>query len=172
MLTPEKVFDDLYEYADLWAGGYIKAHINDIDIESFTRLKFRFVESIMDRVGVVNRLRKAINLSEMTIDEAYDYYINNMPDFDEKTRTIDLRTYDLATSKLADNEHSFAKNDKPSVRSMLTVMGAPDVYLENSHIIQERIDHINRLLGEGGYPPMDAPKTEEMLVKLLIVNNI
>ncbi len=172
MLTPEKVFDDLYEYVDLWSGGYVKAHLNGVDTETFMRVKHRLVESIMDRIGVVNRLRKAMNLGEMTIDEAYDYYINNMPEFDDKTNSVDLRNYDADTSKLALHEDNFARKDKPCVKSMLTVMGAPEVYIENSHIIQERIDHINRLLHEGGYPNMDARKTEEMLVKLLIVNNV
>ncbi len=170
MLTPEKVFNDLYEYVDLWAGGYVKAHLNGIDVETFMRVKHRLVESVIDRIGVVNRLRKAIGLKEMSIDESYDYYINNMPDFDDISYSIDLRKYDAETSKLAVNEENFTRKDKPCVKSMLLIMGAPEVYIENSFIIQERVDHINRLLNEGGYPVMDAKKTEEVVIQLLVEN--
>ncbi len=168
MITPDRYFDDLYEYVDLWACGYVKAYTPNSQGEIFLRQKNRFVEAMLDRFEVINKLRKAIGLEEMSAEDCYDYYVNNMPDYDEKRAVIDLYNYDLITKELADKEDAFNKN--PNAQAYLLVMGAPDVFIENSDVMQTRLDHINRLLVEGGYNKITPQKTEEILTKLIVQN--
>jgi hypothetical protein len=166
MLKVDKYFDNVYEYADLWSAGLIKAYMPNAEGEIFLRLKVRVVEALMDRFDAVNALRKSIGLDPMSIEDAYDYYVNNIPEFDEKKKVFDLYNFDLKTRELADKEESFAIN--PNAVAYLYVMGAPDVFIENSHVVQERLDHINRLLVEGGFNKITPNKTEEILTKLLM----
>ena len=166
MLKVEKYFDDVYEYADLWSAGLIKAYLPHSEGEIFLRLKVRLVEALMDRFEVVNTLRKSIGLDAMNIEDAYDYYVNNIPEFDEKKKVFDLYSFDLKTRELSEKEEAFAIN--PNAVAYLHVMGAPDVFIENSHVVQERLDHINRLLVESGFSKITPNKTEEILTKLLM----
>jgi hypothetical protein len=166
MLTPEKYFDEVYEYVDLWASGFIKAYAPNTEGEIFLRQKARLVEALISRFDVINRLRKVIGLDAMSVEDTYDYYVNNLPEYHEKKKVIDLYNYDLRTRELAEKEEMFQLN--PNASAYLHVMGAPDEFIENSHIVQERLDHINRLLVEGGYSKISPHKTEEVLTKLLM----
>jgi hypothetical protein len=169
MLRPEKYFDQSYEYVDLWASGFVKAHAPNSDGEVFTRQKQRVVEALMERFDVINKLRHAIGLEEMSVEDTYDYYVNNMPEYDEKKNVIDLYNYDLRTRELSEKEESFSRS--ANAQAYLLVMGAPDVFIDNSQVVQERLDHINRLLLEGGYKKISPQKTEEILEKLLVTSN-
>lgn len=169
MIKQEKFFEDIYQYVDLWAAGYVKTYIPQINDELYSRLKIRFVEAVLDRFDAINKLRVAIGLDAMSVDDCYDYYVNNLPEFDEQKKVIDLYSYDKKTKELSEKEKQFTTD--PRAEAYLLVMGAPDVFLENSHVVQERIDHINRLLVEGGYKKITPKKTEEILEKLLVVSN-
>jgi len=169
MVRLERYFEDIYEYVDLWASGLIKAYIPEIEGEGYLRLKTRVVEAILDRLDTVNQLRLSIGLDEMETEDCYDYYINNVPELDEKSKSINLYKYDVETREMAEKQDEFQKN--PNAQAYLVVMGAPDIILENSHVMQERIDLINRLLVEGGHAKISPQKTEEVLTKLLVVSS-
>ncbi len=166
MLSPEKYFDDTYEYVDLWVGGFIKAYQPNSEGEIFSRLKNRVVEALMNRFEVINKLRKSIGLEEMDIEHSYDYYVNNLPEYNDRKNVVDLYTYDVKTRELSEKEEHFHKN--PDAQAHLCVMGAPDILIENSRVLQERLDHINRLLVAGGYEKITPRKTEEILSALLM----
>ena len=155
----ERIFDDLYEYVDLWAGGYIRAYLPDAEESVFQAAKYRLTDSILKRIEVINELRKSIGLNKFSVDDAYDYYINNMPEYNEQGDTIDLTSYDEATLELEQKKDLFKAYETPTAKAFLIVMGAPDYFINNSDIVQERIDHINRLLKEGGYAEMTPKKT-------------
>jgi len=166
MLKQEKYFDDVFEYTDLWTAGLIKAYLPSSEGEIFLRLKSRLIEALMERFEVINELRLSIGLAMMDVEDAYDYYVNNIPEFDEKKKVFDLYSYDLKTRELLDMKEDFEQ--RPNALAYMHVIGAPDVFIENSHVVQERLDHINRLLVEGGCNKITPNKTEEILTKLLM----
>jgi hypothetical protein len=166
MLRPEKYFDESYEYIDLWASGYVKAYAPHTEGDIYLRQKGRLVEALMNRFDAINSLRKAVGLDEMTVEETYDYYVNNIPDYNDKKKVIDLYSYDLKTRELSEKEESFKQN--ACAKAYLYIMGAPDEFIANSHIVQDRLDQINRLLVEGGHNKITPRKTEEILTKLLM----
>lgn len=170
MISTEKYFDELFEYVDLWSAGFVKAYSSNSEGELFTRQKSRVTEALLDRFEVVNKLRKAIGLDEMTVEESYDYYVNNLPEYDERKKVIDLYTYDKKTHELATKEDEFSQ--KQNAVAFLHVMGAPDFLIENSHVVQDRLDNINRLLVQGGYNKITPQKTEEILTKLLMTQDM
>ncbi len=170
MITTEKYFDELFEYVDLWSAGFVKAYSANVEGELFLRQKNRVTEALLERFDVINRLRKAIGLDEMNVEESYDYYVNNLPDYDERKKVIELYTYDKRTRELAEKESEFKKNQNAT--AFLYVMGAPDFLIDNSHVVQDRLDNINRLLVQGGYNKITPQKTEEILTKLLMTQDM
>jgi hypothetical protein len=38
-------------------------------------------------------------------------------------------------------------------------------------VLQERVDIVNRMLKDGGYATMTAQKTEELLLRILVIHN-
>ncbi len=169
MLRPERYFDELYEYVDLWAAGFVKAYSPDIGSETYARQQSRLVEALIERFDVVNRLRRAIGLKEMGTEGCYDYYVNNLPEYDDTRKVIDLYTFDRRTRELAEMEEGFRRN--PDANAYLHVMGAPDMIIDNSYVVQQRLDHINRLLVESGNARISPHKTEEILTTLLTSSN-
>lgn len=168
MIRQEKYFDEVYEYVDLWAGGFVKAYSATAEGELYLRQKNRVVEALVERFDTINRLRKAIGLDAMSVEETYDYYVNNLPDYDDRKKVIDLYTYDTKTRDLGEKEGDFKKNQ--NALAFLHVMGAPEEYIENSHVVQQRLDHINRLLVGSGYNKISPQKTEEILTQLIMEN--
>lgn len=170
MITTEKYFDDLFEYVDLWSAGFVKAYSSNSEGELFLRQKNRVTEALINRFDVVNHLRKAIGLDEMTVDETYDYYVNNLPEYDDRKKVIDLYNYDLKTRELSEKENELS--NKKNATAFLYAMGAPDYMIERSDIVQQRLDHINRLLVQGGYDKISPHKTQEILTKLLMTQDM
>jgi len=170
MMKIEKYFDESYQYVDLWAAGFVKAYSKDADGEAYSRQKNRLVEALSERFDVINRLRRAIGLKDMTVDQTYDYYVNNLPEYDERQGTIDLYSFDRKTEALAGKEQNFLSNQ--NAEAYLHIMGAPDYMIENSRVIQERLNHINRLLQQGGYNKISPQKTHEILTELLMAQDI
>jgi hypothetical protein len=168
MIKIEKYFEELYEYVELWASGYVKAYSPEAQGEFFTRIKNRLIEALIDRFDVINRLRVAIGLDVMSVDDVYNYYINNMPDYDENRKVVDLYNYDQKTRDLASKEQAFSKC--ANAQAYLLVMGAPDIIIDNSDIIQTRLDHVNRLMLEGGFEKITPQKTEEIIEELFMNN--
>ena len=165
----EKYFDELYEYVDLWAAGYVKAFMPEIDNKSFFKMKESFTESIMNRINVINDLREVMELEPFSKDDAYDYYINNMPEFDDENSIIDLSEFDKRTEDLKAKIETYKAKENHNAKDYLVVMGAPEEYFSLHDVLQKRIDITNRLLQKGGYPEMDSRKTENLIYNLLTV---
>lgn len=170
MLNPEKYFDDIYEYADLWVSGYVHAYCPEMDNKMHHHIKVRMIESVMERLDVINDLRSKLGLSLLSIDASYEYYINNLPVYNELEGSIDLTAYDNLTQDYAKLGEGFA-SDMSDVKIYLILMGAPRIFLENSAHIQRRLDNANRLFVEGGYASMKPVEIESLLVRMLKVSN-
>lgn len=169
MLSQEKYFDEVFEYVDLWASGYLKAHLPNLEKERSLKLKNDVTSALISRIDAINLLRHNMGLQSMNINETYDYYINNLIDFNEARSEIDFKSYDERTNKI--ETYAKALRNPASAEAYLLVIGAPDIYIQNHHVVQERIDIVNRMLKEGGYPVLTPQKTEELLLRILVVQN-
>lgn len=168
MLQQEKYFDDLYEYVDLWASGYVKAYLPDISSQEHFVLRNKVLETLYNRLEVVNLLRRKVGLREMTINECYDYYINHMLEFDDAREEIKFDTYNNDTKLI--NQYTSEVEGKAGAKAYLFIIGAPEIYLKNHHVVQERIDLANKMLTDNGHPEMTPQKIEELLLRILVVN--
>jgi hypothetical protein len=169
MLQQEKYFDEKFEYIDLWAAGYVKAHLPHLKTDDSLKVKTLVIESLINRIDVINDLRSAIGLIAMSINETYDYYINNIIGFNDLTNEIEFSIYNDRTHKI----EAYAKSlrNPAGAEAYLLVIGAPDIYIQNHHVLQERVDIVNRMLKDGGYATMSPQKTEELLLRILVIHN-
>lgn len=170
MLNPEKYFDDLYEYVDLWVSGYTAAYCSDLDFESCEQIKSKMIESVLYRLDVINSLRIKLGLDEFSVDDSYDYYVNNLPEFNDKDNSIDLNAYDNTTKEFAKLYGNLA-GMKSNIKLYLILMGAPKMYIENRTSIEKRVDMANRMFMEAGYNPMQPREIENLLIRMLTVGN-
>jgi len=170
MLKPEKYFDELYEYLELWTSGYVAGYCKDVDDKTFKTIQNNLIEVISERFEVINVLRARVNLSPLSIDESYDYYLNNLPKYNEEENSIDFRKYQKTTERYLLNLKNICENTA-DVKTYLILMGAPRIFVENSDPIQKRVDVANKLFIEGGYNKMKPQEIENLLVRMLVVGN-
>lgn len=170
MLNPEKYFENIYEYVDLWVGGFIAAYCSDFDAQTQQHVRSRMVESVLSRIDVINELRSTLGLEPLSIDDSYDYYINNLPDYSDSDNSIDLESYDHLTAKYQSMKETLTP-ENADIKIYLILMGAPDVFLKNSDPIQRRIEMANKLFVEGGYNPMKPKEIENLLIRMLVVSS-
>lgn len=164
------LFDDNFSMVELWADGFVAAYASDVEVEFRVALKDRFIISVIDRIKVIDDLRKAMGLKAMSEEEIYDYYINNMPEFDSEKNSINFKQYDNFTAELQSEIEQYKTTKPPCAKAYLIVLGAPSYFVNKWLVLQERIDHINNMRKECGFKPMTAEKTEEILLKLLKVD--
>ncbi|HCR85593.1 MAG TPA: hypothetical protein DIV86_02835 [Alphaproteobacteria bacterium] len=169
MLSQEKYFDEIFEYVDLWSAGYVKAHLPNLKTEERLKLKNKVITSLVARIDSINLLRASIGLKPMNVNETYDYYINNILEFNDALGEIDFYGYDEYTAKI--DAYTKSLRNPASAEAYLLVIGAPDIYIQNHHVEIGRVDIVNRMLKDGGYPLLTPQKTEELLLRILVVNN-
>lgn len=170
MLNPEKYFDDIYEYVDLWVSGYTVAYCNESDFQTQEQVKMRMIESILRRLDVINSLRSKLGLDVLTIDDSYDYYINNLPEYNDVESSIDLKSYDDLTEEYSKLEKTLSPYNA-DIKIYLILMGAPKVFIENKTSIEKRVETANRLFVESGYNAMEPKEIENLLIRMLTVRN-
>lgn len=126
-----------------------------------------WIMALTERIQLVTDLRESIELAPLSIEDLYSYYINNRP---ENLTEKHLTAFINITHDLNEYVDRFNRKGVASASEYLIVMGAPVYFIENAHIMDERIKQVNRLLNEGGYPLITPTKTEQMFKKLLAVN--
>jgi hypothetical protein len=169
MLNPEKYFDDIYEYVDLWVSGFTAAYCEGLDQKSQNKIKSRMIESVLKRFDVINILRAKLGLSVLNVDDSYDYFINNLPKYDDDSESLDLASYDSLTENYLSLEQSLSE-DIDDVKIYLILMGAPQRFVDNYAPIQKRIDLANRLFLDSGFNKMGPQEVENLLIRMLVVS--
>ncbi len=170
MLNPEKYFDDIYEYMDLWVSGFTAAYCQELDHNSHEKIKSRMIESVIARLDVINSLRLKLGLDYLSIDDSYDYYINNLPEFEDADKSIDLQSFDEKTSEYSKLEQTLCA-ESADVKIYLVLMGAPNRFVENYHPIQRRVEMANKLFIESGFNKMQPKEIENLLIRMLVASN-